>query len=45
MNDNSFKIKITDVEIIGISQYLKLDNDIDLIIENTDAVIKYSFNL
>jgi hypothetical protein len=44
MNDNSFKIKITDVEIIGISQYLKLDNDIDLIIENTDAVIKYSLN-
>jgi hypothetical protein len=44
MNDNSFKIKITDVEIIGISQYLKLDNDIDLIIENTDAVIKYTLN-
>ena len=44
MNDNSFKIKITDVELIGISQYLKLDNDVDLIIENTDAVIKYSLN-
>jgi hypothetical protein len=44
MNDNSFKIKITDVEIIGISKYLKLDTDIDLVIENTDAIIKYSLN-
>ena len=45
MNDNKFKVNIKDVELIGISQYLKLDTDIDLIIENTDAVINYSLNI
>ena len=45
MNDNKFKVNIKDVELIGISKYLKLDTDIDLIIENTDAVINYSLNI
>jgi hypothetical protein len=45
MKENTFKVKIKEVELIGISKYLKLDTDIDLIIENTDAVINYSLNI
>ena len=45
MKENTFKVKIKEVELIGISKYLKLDTDIDLIIENTDAVINYTLNI